>query len=481
MASFQHANESGISHAIEDLPQIASSLNLSNSAFKPKVNYDISSFSPRDGSAFLGYSATPRDASHILDAAHRMDMSHSLQEANRNLKSELQECQHRLRNAEQRASHAESELRALQASISPNFTLIPELKDTTLTGDIDSSVEVSQISKRLPSPRLDNFLKGNGSRRPASRNGGDESDVRCENLLQVIDDLRTRLASTTQDLGQKNTAGDESDLWRFAAMREQLRWADNLALDQSKKKEAALSCLRNVIASCRKSIRLTPKHLLPEQFDTDNTSEATTEDAQQWIDCVLHAYSAVISKVLSLENRNLALEHTCEELRAAMSLQQVSKESDLRTKSIHETLLSMLKPHDDASLYPTKPFPFAKALSERETARNLSSEFLQCDARSDKTEKVIPILKRFIHKYEFMQDILEKLANNMNDQVALVDSILAEFQTLVKCNSSDSQLYPIQRSFQFIHQELMRLDECFHLMSNRHSNGHAAAGGLWKI
>ena len=365
MASFQHANESAMSRAIEDLPQIASSLNLSNSAFKPKVNYDISSFSPRDGSAFLGYSATPRDASHILDAAHRMDM----QEANRNLKSELQECQHRLRNAEQRASHAESELRALQASMSPNSTLIPEPKDTTLTGDIDLSVEVSQISKRLPSPRLDNFLKGNGSRRPASRNGGDESDVRCENLLQVIDDLRARLASTTQDLGQKNTAGDESDLWRFATMREQLRWADNLALDQSKKKEAALSSLRGVIASCQKTIRLTPRHLLPENFNAHSSFEDGYEDAQQWIQRLLHVHGAVISKVLSLENRNLELENQCQELRKTLVSHQITRKSDSFTDSFDETIFSMLAAHDDGMSLPTKPTTYGNALSERETAR----------------------------------------------------------------------------------------------------------------
>jgi len=80
-----------------------------------------------------------------------------------------------------------------------------------------------------------------------------------------------------------------------------------------------------------------------------------------------------------------------------------------------------------------------------------------------------------------MQDILDKLARNMNDQVALVDSILSEFQNLVKCNNSDQQFYGIQRSFQFVHQELMRLDECFHLISKRPSNDYVDADTLWKV
>jgi hypothetical protein len=471
MASFQHDNDSAKIPNTEALPQMASSFNSHNSAFKPKVNYDVSSFSPRDGRAFLGHSTTPRDLSHILDSSHRVDINYALQEANQKLKLELQECQHRLQNAEQRASHAESDLRAnraLQASMSPN--------------DMDLSVEVSQISKRLPSPGLDNLLRGNSSRRPASRNGSDESDVRCENLLLVIEDLRARLASNSQ-VFMKNSqsgAGDESDLWRFAAMREQLRWADNLALEQIKKKEAALASLRSVISSCQKSIRLTPRHLLPEHFNLDDTPGEISEDAQHWTQKLLHSYSVVISKALSLENRNLALEHRSEELQASLISHQIHQKSDLGAHSFRETLFEMLMPHDDNSLLPTKPAAFSKTLSQRETARNLSGEFLPYDPISPagKNKQIVLILKRFIHKYEFMEDILQKLAKNMNDQVTLVDSILAEFQTLVKCDSSDPQFYSIQRSFQFIHQELVRLDECFHLISNQPSNHYVAAESM---
>lgn len=465
MASFQHYDDSGKIYAHHALPQMASSLSLQNSASKPKV--DISSFSPRDGSAFLGHSTTPRDASRVLDSACRMETSQNLQEINRNLTVELQECQHKLRNAEQRASQAESELRAIQKAVSPI--------------DMDMSVEVSQISKRLPSPRL----TGNGSRRPASRNGGDDSDVRCENLLLVIDDLRTRLASATQDMIKSSSSniGDESDLWRFATMREQLRWADNLALDQTKKKEAALSSLRGVIASCQKSIRLTPRHLLPENFNSHSSFEDGYEDAQHWIQRLLHVHGAVISKVLSLENRNLEVEKECQKLRKALVSHQIARKSDSFTDSFDETIFSMLAAHDDGMSLATKPTTFRNAISERETARDLSDEFLFCSpgSSSNKKKKIIHVLKLFIQKYEFMQDILDKLARNMNDQVALVDSILAEFQNLVKCDNSDQQFHGIQRSFQFVHQELMRLDECFHLISKRPPNDHVDADTLWKV
>lgn len=469
MASFQHDDELSTNYAHHALPQMASSLNLQNSAFKPKV--DISSFSPRDGSAFLGHSTTPRDASRVLDSACRMETNQTLQEVNRNLTLELQECQHKLRNAEQRALQAESELRAIQTAVSPI--------------DMDMSVEVSQISKRLPSPRWDSLLRGNSSRRPASRNGGDESDVRCENLLLVIDDLRSRLASATQDIVKSSSSviGDESDLWRFATMREQLRWADNLALDQSKKKEAALSSLRGVIASCQKTIRLTPRHLLPENFNAHSSFEDGYEDAQQWIQRLLHVHGAVISKVLSLENRNLELENQCQELRKTLVSHQIARKSDSFTDSFDETIFNMLAAHDDGMSLPTKPTTYGNTLSERETARNLSGEFLLCSpgSSSNKKKKIIHVLKLFIQKYEFMQDILDKLARNMNDQVALVDSILSEFQNLVKCNNSDQQFYGIQRSFQFVHQELMRLDECFHLISKRPSNDYVDADTLWKV
>jgi energy-converting hydrogenase A subunit M len=98
----------------------------------------------------------------------------------------------------------------------------------------------------------------------------------------------------------------------------------------------------------------------------------------------------------------------------------------------------------------------------------------------DKKHKSIRMLQRLIAKNEFMQDILEKIAKNMNDQVALVDNILTEFKNLAKCNNSDSQLYSIQRSFQFIHQELIRLDECYHLITKQSPN-ESITENLWQI
>ena len=175
-------------------------------------------------------------------------------------------------------------------------------------------------------------------------------------------------------------------------MREQLRWADNLALDQSKKKEAALSSLRGVIASCQKTIRSTPRHLLPENFNAHSSFEDGYEDAQQWIQRLLHVHGAVISKVLSLENRNLELENQCQELRKSLVSHQSARKSDSFTDSFDETIFNLLAAHDDGVSLPTKPTTYGNTLSERETARNLSGEFLLCSPGSSSNKK-----KKIIH------------------------------------------------------------------------------------
>jgi hypothetical protein len=444
-----------------------------NLALKPKVNYDLSSFSPRMGSAFLGPSSTPRDVSHTLDSSQRLEFNHTLQEINRNFKFKLQDCQHKLLEAEQRASSAEFEIRALQSSMPP--------------GDVDVSMESSQISKRLPSPGPGNYLKGIVSRRPASRNGGDESDLRCENLLLVIDDLRARLASSTQHFVHRSqsSAGDESDLWRFQALREQLRWADSVAQEQSRKKEAALSSLRDVTASCKKYLRITPQHLLPQGFKLENSHEDSSDEAHQSIQSMQHllqAYNSMMSRVLSLEHQNQILEQKWTEASKALDSHAKIQHLNADLNTFQGRVFDILSSNLDEADFPEQPNTFSRAMNERKTVRNLSSDFLKCEPRSlaDEQQKCFHMLKHLIDKNAFMRDILEKLAGNMNDQVALVDSILAEFQKLAKCNSSDSQLYSIQRSFQFIHQELVRLDECFHLITKRPSN-ESSLQSYWKV
>jgi hypothetical protein len=443
---------------LESFIHSALSSNFDKSASRPKVNYDIFSLSPREGSAFLAPSTTPREVSHIFDSSQKLDLNHALQETNRKFKFQLEECQQKLLEAEQRASSAEFELRALQSSMSP--------------GDVDLSIEVSQISKRLPSPGPGNYLKGSVSRRPASRNGGDESDLRCENLLLVIDDLRARLASSTQHFVHRSqsAAGDESDLWRFAALREQLRWADNVAMEQSKKKDAALSSLRDVAASCKKCIRNTPQYLLPEGLNVEKSHEEPSADAHQSLQFLLQAYNSIISRVLSLERQNQNLEHKWNEASKTLTSVQKMQKSDV--DAFQGRIFDILASHLDKADSSGQPNTFSRASGERKTTRNLSSDFLHSESRSPAYEKqkCFHMLQRLIDKNVFMQDILEKLAGNMNDQVALVDSILAEFQKLAKCKSSDSQFYSIQRSFQFIHQELVRLDECFHLITKRPSS-----------
>jgi hypothetical protein len=471
MASFRKI--SGFSpenNGLESSFQSAISSNSLNLTFRPKVNYDLSSFSPREGSAFLGHTTTPRDVSHILDSSHKLELNHALQEANQKVKFQLQHWQQKLREAEERATSAECELRALQSSMSP--------------GDIDLSIEATQISKRLPSPLTDNPLKGMVSRRPASRNGGDESDLRCENLLLVIDDLRARLASTTQNLVQKSQSvtGDDSDLWRFAAMREQLRWADNVALQQSKKKEAALTSLRDVAATCKRSIRMTPQHLLPESFNFENSHEDPSDDAHQWTQRLIHAHTSMISRVRALEQRNQTLQLQCEAASKDLVSLQAIKKSEAAPDKFEAKIFEMLSSQLDEADLPGRPATFVGDCSDREAVRNLNREFLHSSPHLplDKKEKSFHMLKRLFDKNAFMQDILEKLARNMNDQVALVDSILAEFKKLAKCHNSDSQLYSIQRSFQFIHQELVRLDECFHLITKRPPK-ESISENLWQI
>jgi hypothetical protein len=399
-----------------------------------------------------------------------LELNHTLQENSQQFKFQLQECQQKLQEAEQRASSAEYELRALQSSMSP--------------GDIDLSMEVSQISKRLPSPGPSNFTKGIISRRPASRNGGDESDLRCENLLLVIDDLRARLASSTHHFVHRShpVAGDESDLWRFSALHEQLRWADNAAQEQSKKKEAALSSLRDVIASCKKYIRTNPHHFLPEDFNSEISHEDPSIEVHRWMQRLLQAHDATISRVASLEEKNQYLEHNWKEASKTLASQQKVQKLDVVSDAFQGRVFTILSSHFEEADLPRRPSTIPRALGERETVRNLTSDFLHSEPLSsdEKTQMCFHMLERLIEKHDFMQDILEKLAGNMNDQVALVDSILAEFQKLTHCKSSDSQFYSIQRSFQFIHQELVRLDECFHLITKRPSN-ESFSENYWQI
>jgi hypothetical protein len=346
---------------------------------KPKVNYDLSSFSPRDGSAFLGNTTTPRDVSHILDSAYKSELSHSLRATNQNLQYQLQECQLKLQNAEQRALKAELELASAQGLPFP--------------GDTDAISEVSQISKRLPSPCPGSFnQRGMSSVRPASRNGGSEYDLRCENLVLVIEDLRARLASATQQMFHNNVSIDESDVWRITALREQLRWADNATLDQSKKKDIALSTLRDIIASCQRSILLTPQHLMPAATHTDIPFENPSDGAQKWMQRLLHVHDAVVSKVLSLENRNQMLERHCEELTKTFNLQQAAHAKFERgTVFFEDRMFTLLKlAHTDRLEESKKSITFATALNEREVARNLNSEFIRSDAdfHSEKSKQL---------------------------------------------------------------------------------------------
>ena len=475
MEFFQHQGEFAHQqqHQVDFLPEMASSVNSQNRLLflKPKV----SKFSPRDGSAFLGNVTSPRslDKVDFSDFGSKTEISDDLQEANRNLKIQLQECQRKLQNAEQRASNAESELRALQISMSPVFSV-----------DSDS-IEVSQLSKRLPSPRRSSRLGGNGSRRPASRNGGDESDLRFENLLLVIDDLRARLELATDRLSQKgqDVANDETDLYRFAALREQLRWADVALLDESKKKEAALSSLASVTMSCKESLRRTPQHLLPENVYLEMSHEEPSDDTLKWFQRLRSVFVAFLKKVLSLEDRCRTLEHQCAELRENTAVQQIAGERVHALDEFHGRILALLMAHDDASVLQTKPTTRAKAFGEREIARDLSSEFADYDLDSlaDRNKKSVQMLQCLIHKNQFMQESIEQLTKSMLQQVALVDNVLAELRKIVRCDSSDERFFAIQRSLQFIHQELVRLDECFQLITRQPSNEPVNEENMWHI
>jgi hypothetical protein len=483
MASFPQVGEFAHErHAIEAFSPVAASQNLNHAAIvKPKVviNHDISAFySPKspNSNASFGFSKNVGDSSFISDTAYKAGISHILQEENRNIKLQLQRCQQQLKNAEQRASTAESELKFLQASLSP--------------GGANLCSEVSLLSQRLPSPRLDvsnSVSRSNCSRRPASRNGDDESNLRCENLLLVIDDLRSRLASTTQEFIRQShpVAGDESDIWRFSTIREQLRWADNVAVDQRRKKEAALSSLREVAASCKASVQRTPRHLQIDSLNfVDSHHEQLPENAQKWNQQMLNTYDSVILKMSSLEKRNQVLELQCEELKKALLSPKIAPANfDDGAEAFQERIFSMLASHSESSDLPRKSGNLEKSVIKQGTARSLTGEFMHCDADSlgDKNRNCILMLSHLIRKNDFMSDILEKLTQNMSDQVGLVDGILAEFQNLVRCKSSDTQFYSIQRSFQFVHQELMRLDECFHLVTKRPSKECADHKNLWLI
>jgi hypothetical protein len=91
------------------------------------------------------------------------------------------------------------------------------------------------------------------------------------------------------------------------------------------------------------------------------------------------------------------------------------------------------------------------------------------------------MLQCLIHKNQFMQESIEQLAKSMLQQVDLVDNVLAELRKIVQCNSSDERFFAIQRSLQFIHQELVRLDECFQLITRQPSNELVNEENMWHI
>jgi len=441
------------------VPEMASSVNSRELLLKPKVN----NLSKLHGSAFLGNSTSPRyiDKAVVenLDLRSKHVISDDLLEANQNLKNQLQECRLKLQNAEQRASNAESELRALQMHMSPVFSV-----------DSDS-IEVSQISKRLPSPRKSSRIGGNGSRRPASRNGGDESDLRFENLLLVIDDLRARLELATDHISYQSryAADDENDLYRFAAVREQLRWADVAVLDQSKKKEAALSSLCSVTISCKEALRRTPRHILPENVYVEMSQEEPSDDALKWFQKLRSVYDAAISKLFALENRSRTLEHQCTELRETILVHQIARDRVHATDEFQGRIFALLMEHNDASDLQKQPTATANVFGERETARDLSSEFADynLDSHADRNKKSIQMIQCLIHKNHFMQDSIEQLAKSMLEQVVLVDKILNQFRKIAQLNSSDARFSAVQRSLQFIQLELGRLNECYRLITRQ--------------
>jgi hypothetical protein len=213
-----------------------------------------------------------------------------------------------------------------------------------------------------------------------------------------------------------NVSIDESDVWRITALREQLRWADNATLDQSKKKDIALSTLRDIIASCQRSILLTPQHLMPAATHTDIPFENPSDGAQKWMQRLLHVHDAVVSKVLSLENRNQMLERHCEELTKTFNLQQAAHAKFERgTVFFEDRMFTLLKlAHTDRLEESKKSITFATALNEREVARNLNSEFIRSDAdfHSEKSKQTFHLLKRLIYKNKFTENILQKLAGS---------------------------------------------------------------------